>query len=73
MLQQSLALQSQRDAAARPDHQRLLQDDLQSLDLLAQSRLRPADPVSGPAHDTCFGDGGKVSQQVDIELGTHGY
>lgn len=73
MQQQSLAVQGECDAAARADHQRVLHGRLESFHLLAQRRLRSADALGGTTHHAGFGDGGEVSQQIDVELSAHGH
>jgi hypothetical protein len=65
--EQHLAVVGQRDAAGRASEQRTFDLKLQSLDLLADGRLRQVEPFGGTVKTTAIGDGDKGAQQFEFE------
>ena len=65
--EQHLAVVGQRDAAGRAQEQRAFGLKLQSLDLLADGRLRQVEPLGGAVETAAIGDGHEGAQQFEIQ------
>lgn len=65
--EQHLAVVGQRDAASRAPEQRAFGFKLQSLDPLADGRLRQVEPFGGTVKTAAIGNGDKGAQQVEVE------
>src|SRR5882757_6817614 len=71
MSQEAFAVEGECNPTTGPDHERLLDDLLQLLDLLTQGRLCPADLPRRAAHHGSVRDGDEIAQQINVEANAH--
>src|SRR5260370_2373504 len=67
--EQHLAVVGQRDAAGRASEQRTFSLKLQSLDLLADGRLRQVEPLGRSVKAAALSHGNEGAQQLKIQHG----